>query len=370
MRHPLYVDVSPLLSKRLTGIGRYAARLVDRLARRAPLRLITGVSYGEVCRLTGRPVLYGGVEIRVDPDTAPPGEGVEVHRWRDALFSLPVSAFDAPRAAESAGLYVFLRAPSRLFRRELGVVFDFTPVLLPETHLPAVRESFGTYCAKHMRLYDKVIAISHATRWDAQWLCDVPDSDIVVAYPGPSQCLDGHAHPAPARRRRDLLVVVSTLEPRKNADFLLDWFLDSPAVRPGSELWWVGPEGWLLAPRGRLRGRRADRRVKFLGMVSDRQLCRLYQEAACTVYPSLYEGFGFPVLDSLMHGTPVLCSFNSSLREFAGPGVYYFDPCERESLDEAYRELVSSPAEGVERRDLQARCSWDRVADTVFALAG
>src|SRR5262249_9138826 len=159
-----------------------------------------------------------------------------------------------------------------------------------------------------------------------------------VAYPGPSQCLDGHDYQGPVSRRRDVVLAVSTLEPRKNAQFLVDWFLNTPALPAHMELWWAGPSGWIFdLDRLRLNGsyRRA---ILFLGLVSDAWLCRLFRQAACTVYPSLYEGFGYPVLDSLLHGTPVLCSFNSSLKEFAAPGVYFFDPYLPSTLDAAYRE--------------------------------
>ncbi len=68
--------------------------------------------------------------------------------------------------------------------------------------------------------------------------------------------------------------------------------------------------------------------------------------AAWTIYPSLYEGFGFPVLDSLRHGAPVLASLNSSLREFDSPGLQFFDPYDAPTLDEAWRALqAESPTE-------------------------
>jgi glycosyltransferase involved in cell wall biosynthesis len=134
-----------------------------------------------------------------------------------------------------------------------------------------------------------------------------------------------------------------------------------------AELWWVGPRGWLLNPNSRRRARR-DRKIRFLGFVPDRELCQLYRQASFTIYPSLYEGFGFPVLDSLRHGTPVLCSFNSSLQEFAGPGVFYFDPCDPASLDNAYQELLASEPSFVDRRDLDERFSWETMAGKVLSL--
>src|SRR5262249_23529499 len=140
--------------------------------------------------------------------------------------------------------------------------------------------------------------------------------------------------PDPVERRRNVIVVVSTLEPRKNGPFLLDWFRRTDALPADMELWWVGPDGWLAG--GALGGTDArGRTIRFLGMVPDRRLCALYRQATFTIYPSLYEGFGFPVLDSLLHETPVVCSFNSSLQEFAGCGVMFFDPTDRASLDAA-----------------------------------
>jgi glycosyltransferase involved in cell wall biosynthesis len=94
-------------------------------------------------------------------------------------------------------------------------------------------------------------------------------------------------------------------------------------------------------------------------------LCRLYRQAACTVYPSLYEGFGFPVLDSLRHGTPVLCGYNSSLQEFAGPGVFYFDVCDPASLDAAFQDWQAAQPFQIQRADLQEKYTWDGFAETV-----
>src|SRR5207244_13291392 len=99
---------------------------------------------------------------------------------------------------------------------------------------------------------------------------------------------------------------------------------ETTMLRRQMELCWVGPRGWLWQkPKTSSQGPYRDRRIHFLGVVSDTRLCELYRQAALSIYPSLYEGFGFPVLDSLRHNTPVLCGFHSSLAEFAGPGVHY-----------------------------------------------
>ena len=106
-------------------------------------------------------------------------------------------------------------------------------------------------------------------------------------------------------------------------------------------------------------------KIDWKGMVTDSELCRLHSSARCLVYPSLYEGFGFPVLDALLHGTPVICSGNSSLLEFAGEGVHFVDPCDPASLDQGWVRC-SSQVVPVDRPDLRQGCSWDRFAERLL----
>jgi glycosyltransferase involved in cell wall biosynthesis len=180
--------------------------------------------------------------------------------------------------------------------------------------------------------------------------------------------VDRHAYAPPVPRSNKIVLVVATLEPRKNGRFLLNWFLHTAALEEDMELWWVGPNGWLEQAGSERARQRGKRRVRFLGMVSDSTLCRLYRQAAFTVYPSLYEGFGFPVLDSLCHDTPVLCAYNSSLQEFAGPGVYYFDPCDSLSLDAAYQEFRRDWSRSIPQQGLRSRYSWDSLAETMLEM--
>jgi glycosyltransferase involved in cell wall biosynthesis len=187
-------------------------------------------------------------------------------------------------------------------------------------------------------------------------------------------CVRSHAHPGAVPRRDDIILVVSTLEPRKNGPFLLDWFCKTEALPPGMQLWWVGPQGWwtsrkYLADLSRQARRATKGRVKLLGMVPDARLCALYRRAAFTIYPSLYEGFGFPVLDSLLHGAPVLCGFNSSLEEFATNGVFYFDVGDAGTLDAACRACLAARPVAIDREWLASRFSWDGLARQVLDLA-
>jgi glycosyltransferase involved in cell wall biosynthesis len=351
---PLFVDAAPLRESRLTGIARFVARLVAALAKRRSLRLfLPGLSQDVP------------LDIRRLPD---PMLGVD--EWVRGLWKLPRRRHDPQLARAATGLYTVLRPEARYFRREIGIFYDFTPFVMPGCHADSTRENFGAFFGKTAALCDRLVAISQSTRHDASWLSTARSSDVVVGYPGPSLCVNGHAARGESMRRSNVILVVAALEPRKNGPFVLDWFLRSPALPQEMELWWVGPRAWWARAEHlrELESRPGSRRVRFLGMVSDSRLCELYRESAFSIYPSLYEGFGFPVLDSLMHETPVLCSFNSSLQEFACPGVYYFDPGNRESLDTAWRTACTTPRDLVDEKYLRQRYSWDRLAEKVLAL--
>jgi glycosyltransferase involved in cell wall biosynthesis len=354
---PIYVDIGPLQEKRLAGIGRFVARLVEALARVRPLRLFT--SERERCI----PIIEGELPLC---DT-----GIEA--WAKDLLRRPRRRLDGRLARRSAAVYTALRPAERYFRRELGILYDFTALLLPWTHAEETRTHFSNFFAQTSAQCDQLVAISHSTKRDARWLCASVNDRVSVGYPGPSLCAQRHAHPDKVVRRADVALVVSTLEPRKNAPFLLDWFATTKAPPGEMELWWVGPVGWwstrelIVGLKNRRRGYRGER-IKLLGVVSDHKLCELYQQAAFTIYPSLYEGFGFPVLDSLWHGTPVLCSLNSSLSEFAGPGVFFFDPCDPNSLDAACHKMRASLPVTIDHDVLRKRYSWEALARTVVDL--
>jgi glycosyltransferase involved in cell wall biosynthesis len=351
------VDVSALEERNLTGMGRFVAHLVQALAQFAPLGLLA-TNAGQY------------IPIR---EAAPSESNTDVECWARRLLGRPRQRLDGHSARNCAVVYTALRPPVRRFRREVGILYDFTTLLLPWTHGHESREHFGAFFAQTSRLCHKLVAISQSTKRDARWLCAADNEDIVVGYPGPSLCTRSHAFPRPVARRANMILVVSALEPRKNAPFLLDWFGATEALDAEMELWWVGPQAWWASPElikslKRRRGGRRGAQVRLLGKVSDQQLCALYQQAAFTIYPSLYEGFGLPVLDSLLHGTPVVCSYHSSLQELTGPGVFYFDACDPATLDAACRDLLASEPIEIDVAGLRRRFSWERLARTVKAL--
>jgi glycosyltransferase involved in cell wall biosynthesis len=350
----VFVDVSPLAERRITGIGRYTARLALGLARQKGCAVRFVAQDQEV-------IAPRGLDLSQDQDLA---------RWSRRVWrGRRVALSEANVPADTIAVYCCLREPKRRFPFEISVLHDFTPLVVPFTHTAKSRTQFARFFAHDLRWSDAAIADSHATRSDALWLCDFPHGRIAVAPLGPSLCIGRHLDESPIARRPDVGLVVSTLEPRKNALFLLDWFAHSDTLQERAELWWVGPVGWLTSRR-RLQGYRRlrGRRVRFLGVVSDATLCRLYRTVGWSAYPSLYEGFGLPVLDALRHGTPVLASYHSALVELDYLGVHFFDPYDTATVDDAWRALCSAGPVVAPRATLDELHSWDAVARTVLSL--
>ncbi len=135
----------------------------------------------------------------------------------------------------------------------------------------------------------------------------------------------------------------------------------------------AGGKGWLTDDfNARLRGLEPGRDVFLPGYVSDAELAWLFQNCFACIYPSLFEGFGMPVLEALGFGSPVLCSQTSSLPEVAGDAAIYFDPLQPESIAQAMKHMLSGDVNRermIEAAHCQAkRFSWTRSAAAVREL--
>jgi glycosyltransferase involved in cell wall biosynthesis len=162
------------------------------------------------------------------------------------------------------------------------------------------------------------------------------------------------------------VLATGTLEPRKNLVRLIDAHARLPAeLAHAYPLLVVGPAGWEQGEIAKAAAGR-ERTVMFPGFVPDEELGALY--AACTVfcYPSLYEGFGLPVLEAMLAGAPTVTSNVSSLPEVGGEAAVYVDPLDESSIRDALERLLTAPAERAaraERGRQQARAfSWERTA--------
>jgi len=232
---------------------------------------------------------------------------------------------------------------------------------------PAVRRAAAILCISQATRQDLV-----ARRPDAAAKCDVVH---VAAHRRFARALSEGEREA-ARSRLDLppsyVLSVGTLEPRKNLARLVEAHTRLPAdLRAAHPLLLVGPPGWEVEDLLARLATGADH-VRVLGFVSDEDLVALYAMCSAFCYPSLYEGFGMPVLEAMQAGAPTITSSVSSLPEVGGDAVRYVDPRRVESIEDGLREVLGSEElrERLRRagRARAAGYSWDRTAAEALAV--
>lgn len=170
------------------------------------------------------------------------------------------------------------------------------------------------------------------------------------------------------------VLAVGTLEPRKNLPRLVDAWAGLPdSLRDRHPLVLVGGRGWKLdALDARLGTPGTGDAVRRLGVVEDADLPALYRAAGAFAYPSLAEGFGFPVLEAMTCGTPVLTSHTSCLPEVAGEAALLVDPMDVDAIRDGLRRLLTDEALAHTLRTAgpprAASFSWRQAARTTLAL--
>ena len=260
---------------------------------------------------------------------------------------------------------------------------DLIPAVFPAEQMPdpGVRRAYWAR-AELVRQADRVLAVSEATAQDAVRLLGVPESKISVIGGGVS---DGFRPPdsRPTAQTAlgelqpeidgEFILYTGGMDYRKNVGGLLQAYAGlPPALRERYMLVLVGRLG-VDDPRGPF-GDQAEAsgiadRVVFTGFVSDEELVALYQACSLFVFPSLYEGFGLPVVEALACGAPALAGRNSSLVELVDREEAFFDAADPASIQEALERALGD-AELLDRLrapEIRERFTWRRIAGLTAA---
>jgi glycosyltransferase involved in cell wall biosynthesis len=273
-------------------------------------------------------------------------------------------------------------------RRTVVTVHDLGYHYYPEAHTTFQNVYLRWSTRYNARAATRLLADSQATCQDLIRYYDTPEEKIAVVYPGRDETLApvaGEESLAGIRARYGLsesyLLYVGTLHPRKNLVRLVQAFaalLQSLAASSnrrmdGLQLVLAGQKGWhydeIFAEVRRLG---LTERVVLTGYVPGADLGGLLSGALAFVFPSLYEGFGLPVLEAMACGTSVVCSATSSLPEVAGDAALLVDPLDTEEISRAlYQIVVDEPLRRVlvERGFQQVqRFSWQRCAQETLQV--
>jgi glycosyltransferase involved in cell wall biosynthesis len=323
--------------------------------------------------------LLSALARRDDPDTRyvlyarERWDGLDASRfgWRlsplcDSLWHAAVAGYAARETDVFLSTNSYL-TPMLSHARVATMVHDLVPFVVGDvartqsmwiekaTIRPAIRRSRALICN------------SEATRVDLVRCFPQAAPKASVALLAADASFEPSAAPADAAAR-PFVLAVGTFEPRKNLRRLVAAWQALPArIHETHDLVLVGPKGWGDAG---VESAGTGGSVRIAGRVDDDELRRLYAACACFVYPSLYEGFGLPILEAMASRAPVITSDVSSMPEIAGDAALLVDPLDEAAIGQAILAVLDDPALAASLRERgairAATFSWDRTAQTIL----
>ena len=225
----------------------------------------------------------------------------------------------------TVGLFGGIKRVHGIFDYEAQILYDLTYVVMPEAHHHHTISAHGRTIQRDVATNDLNVCISEWTKNDLIDYVGARPEACMVSYLG-CDAVDE----APRLDVEPYYLMLGTIEPRKNHAIVLEAVRKRPDLLRDSKLVIAGRHGWgpTFAELMRVHGleQMSGNQVRWLGYCSDAVRARLLKNARALLYPSLYEGFGLPVLEAMAVGTPVVTSASSSLPEVAGQAAFYADP--------------------------------------------
>lgn len=359
--------VDPLTRDMLDGIGIYTREMRARLAATPGISLV--------------PVVMGSRAAHAAPNGTFAFAGrPSVAAARAILSGLPYPGMSGLAGKADVYFATDYRVP-RLRRMPVcATVFDAIPLSHPEWANPRMRHAKNWVLRQSVRWADRVLAISQAMVPEIVEHYAIPEERITVTPLGVDDrwfAAAPPAHIAELRARHGLsgryFLCVGTLQPRKNISRVVEAYARLPAqVRASYQLVVVGKVGWSADRTVALLRDRASSGVRWLERVGDADLRMLYQGATAFVFPSLYEGFGLPVIEAFASRTPVITSTLTSMPEIAGDAACLVDPYDVDAIASALERVVEDPgwadtlrAKGYVRARMY---TWDACAALTVAV--
>ncbi|MFA6588362.1 MAG: glycosyltransferase family 1 protein [Patescibacteria group bacterium] len=302
-----------------TGFGRYVEQILKALKKIAPADVkISEIRVIKNNLRTPARILWDQVGL---PITA-------TFKRPDILF---VPAFSAP-----------VLWPGKM----VVACHDLIGRLFPENFSKSAKFYWHDLLPKALKYADQVITISNSSKKDIVRLLGIPESKVSVtplaADPKFKLCKDEKEKIRVKRQYnlpRPFFLAVGTIEPRKNLPFLVEAFARSK--RQDHDLVIVGKKGWDTQSLERtIQQLHLIDRVKILEYVTEPDLVVLYSLATALLFPSLYEGFGLPILEAMACGLPVIASTASSIPEVAGEAALYADPKDMEAWQSQISRII------------------------------
>ena len=261
--------------------------------------------------------------------------------------------------------------PSKVNGKVVITVHDLLPMIFPELFDKKVVEQFNYTCNKILEKKPCLVADSKATKYDVFNILKYDNVQIVpLGYDRSCFYYDTEgALPDTMNITSPYLFYCGALDMRKNILRIIEAFEKISAEFPKLTLVLAGAAGANAGPILKYLEENNNDRIKIVGYVTDNQKRILMSNATAFIFPSLYEGFGLPILEAMACGCPVITSNVSSMPEVAGDAALYVDPYDKISIANACYRVITSEAlrsNMIEKGFAQSRkFSWDKTAETM-----
>lgn len=370
---PIGIDYTPAYEQG-GGIGRYVRELVTALSKidqTSEYRLfVSGASHSLLPSPLGSNFKWSSTRL------SPKWLARIWHRFR---LPLPVEVFTGSLRLFHATDFVLPPTLSSVLT--VLTVHDLSFVRVPESASPSLKQYLDTVVPRSVGQATYILADSQATADDLGNLYGVSSGRVGVLLSGVSgqfsQPVNG-VFLMTTRKKYGLenisyIFTVGTVQPRKNYIRLIQSLVQLHAKGFDIHLAIAGGKGWLDNPiYAAITEMHMEDFVHFIGFVDDEDLPALYKGAVCLAFPSLYEGFGLPVLEAMASGIPVLTSNVSSLPEVAGDAAITVDPYDVDAITDGLERLISDTSlrDNLIRKGL-ARASnftWEKSATQLLNI--
>jgi glycosyltransferase involved in cell wall biosynthesis len=346
----------------LTGIGRYSIELIREMLIQRPN--LTAIKNGKSHTGSNLAALLMSFDAptKKQPSTSHADQLISARKLRSIIGNIPLSRsiyrkldryyfslLSKPLITNGAAYHDLNYSLSPKSSSCVSTVYDLSNVICPETH-PAHRVNYLNSYFEKLRSGDsKIITISDAVKSELMEYYGISNDRIDVTH----LAADSSFHPRTAQECRSTLeahtlsykkyvLCVATVEPRKNLSAVLSAYeLLDKHVQQEFPLVMVGPLGWKsTALEKRIRQLNDLGVVKQLGFVAQKKLPMLYSGATAFVYPSLYEGFGLPLLEAMQSGCPCITSNAGALAEVSNGSAIQVDPQKSDDIAQQLNLLL------------------------------
>jgi len=357
------VDIRPFYEP-LTGVGWYLYFLLHEFAKRDDVELVL---FGDARVTDEGPALHADVPANAEMLV------FDLRGQPKSRLARPLTAAAYVAWMELAGVdvvfganYFLPRLHSAIARRRVITIHDLTYKRFPELLQKETLDNLERQMKREIAQADAIVCVSESTRRDLLHFYDVDPSRAFAILSG---IAPPRAYAPMEGLPKRYILFVSTIEPRKNLPVLLDAYDRVRAAHPDVALVVVGQVGWKsesLVTRLRRPG------IVHLDYLDPARLGSVYRDATAFVMPSIYEGFGFPLLEAMTHGVPSIAANSSSLPEIGGDAALYFEPSDASGLAAQIERVLTDDAL---RADLSARgraqaaeFSWAAAAEKTLAV--